>query len=65
MVVGVPDFEFGERVGAVISLKEAKDMSPHERDQVLQNLSIEKLRTDLKQRLAGYKMPTVLRITWL
>lgn len=62
MVVGVPDEEFGERVGAVVCLKGEGDMSPHERQLVVKDLSIKKLRADLRERLAGYKMPTVLRI---
>ncbi|KAK4508309.1 hypothetical protein PRZ48_002047 [Zasmidium cellare] len=62
MVVGVPDDEFGERVGAVVSLKVEKDMAPDERRYVVKDLSIQKLRADLRERLAGYKMPTVLRI---
>lgn len=62
MVVGVPDDEFGERVGAAICLKSEGDMSPHERQDVVKELSIEKLRADLRERLAGYKLPTVLRL---
>nr|OQO16949.1 hypothetical protein B0A51_15879 [Rachicladosporium sp. CCFEE 5018] len=57
MVVGVPDDEFGQRVAAVVCLKgmeETKDS--------LSSLSIDKLRQDLRARLAGYKMPTLLRV---
>lgn len=62
MVVGVPDDEYGERVGAVMCLKSEKDMSPDDRQYVVANLTIQQLREDLRSRLAGYKMPTVMRI---
>jgi malonyl-CoA/methylmalonyl-CoA synthetase len=57
MVVGVPDDEFGQRVACTVSLKGAADT-----DVPLRKLSIEKLRQDLRARLAGYKMPTLLRV---
>lgn len=57
MVVGVSDEEFGQRVAAVVCLKGAKDM-----DAPLRHLTLEKLRQDLRARLAGYKMPTLLRV---
>ncbi|PSK57934.1 hypothetical protein B9Z65_9136 [Elsinoe australis] len=50
MVVGVEDEEFGQRVAAVVVLREVKQ------------ISLEQLRQDLKARLAGYKMPTLLRL---
>ena len=53
MVVGVEDDEFGQRVAALISLRE---------DQEKQKLTISDLRADLRHRLAGYKMPTLLRV---
>ncbi|ETI27264.1 hypothetical protein G647_09947 [Cladophialophora carrionii CBS 160.54] len=52
-VVGVDDEEFGQRVGAIVGLKssaEAKD------------LTIQRLRTDLRNGLAAYKLPTILRV---
>ncbi|KAK3674820.1 hypothetical protein LTR78_005164 [Recurvomyces mirabilis] len=59
MVVGVPDEEeFGERVGAVVVMKYplgATGMKHH--------LTIEKLRRDLRGRVAGYKLPTLLRVS--
>ena len=58
MVVGVPDLEFGERVAAVLVLKDPGD----QKGEPVTHLSIDKLRQDLRARLAGYKMPTVLRI---
>jgi malonyl-CoA/methylmalonyl-CoA synthetase len=53
MVVGVNDEEFGQRVGAVVVLKESH---------ASKRLTLEKLRNDLRSRLAGYKLPTILRV---
>ncbi|KAJ5496635.1 hypothetical protein N7463_008622 [Penicillium fimorum] len=53
MVVGVPDDEFGERVAAVVCL------SAKHREK---RLTLDTLRADLRSRLAGYKMPTLLRV---
>lgn len=58
MVVGVPDLEFGERVAAAVVLKEPKD----QKGEPVTDLSLERMRSDLRARLAGYKMPTVLRL---
>jgi len=52
MVVGVEDDEFGQRVAAAIVLRE----------DLKQDLTIDELRADLRSVLAGYKMPTLLRI---
>lgn len=52
MVVGVEDEEFGQRVAAAIVL----------RDDIRSKLDINDLRADLRDSLAGYKMPTLLRI---
>ncbi|KAL1600190.1 hypothetical protein SLS59_005813 [Nothophoma quercina] len=64
MVVGVADEEFGQRVAALISLQE-EDLT----DSFLETygnadhiLTIEDVRRDLRGRLAGYKLPTLLRI---
>ena len=62
MVVGVPDDEYGERVAAAICLKHEGDLPETEKKFALQSLSIQKLRQDLRERLAGYKMPTILRL---
>jgi malonyl-CoA/methylmalonyl-CoA synthetase len=51
MVVGVEDEEFGQRVAAAIVLREGTS-----------SLSLERLRLDLRETLAGYKMPTMIRI---
>ncbi|OAP58250.1 hypothetical protein AYL99_07340 [Fonsecaea erecta] len=64
MVVGVPDMEFGQRVGAVVSLRNdevAQDFYKKNRRDP-QKLSLDDLRADVRSRLAGYKMPTLLRI---
>jgi len=52
MVVGVEDEEFGQRVAAAMVL----------RDDIKQALTLEELRADLRSSLAGYKMPTLLRV---
>lgn len=57
MVVGVPDDEFGQRVACTISLK-----GPADTEAPLHKLTLQKLRHDLRARLAGYKMPTLLRV---
>ena len=53
MVVGIEDEEFGQRVAAAIVLQP---------DYIEKGLTIEQLRRDLRSSLAGYKMPTVLRV---
>lgn len=55
MVAGVADEEFGQLVGALIALKGSPSGS--ERD-----LTLGQLRSDLRSKLAGYKLPTVLRV---
>jgi malonyl-CoA/methylmalonyl-CoA synthetase len=55
MVVGVDDEEFGQRVAATVSLKRDRT-APNE------SLTISKLREDLRSKIAGYKMPTILRV---
>jgi malonyl-CoA/methylmalonyl-CoA synthetase len=54
MVVGIDDDEFGQRVAAAITLLDG-DMNTG-------SLTLERLRTDLRGTLAGYKMPTLLRV---
>ncbi|KAL5359099.1 hypothetical protein BJX96DRAFT_183556 [Aspergillus floccosus] len=53
MVVGVSDEEFGQRVAAAVCLA-TKHCN--------KKLTLEALRTDLRDKLAGYKLPTVLRV---
>jgi malonyl-CoA/methylmalonyl-CoA synthetase len=50
VVVGVEDAEFGQRVGAILSIKNGEE------------LSIQQLRASLQLKLASYKMPTLLRL---
>jgi malonyl-CoA/methylmalonyl-CoA synthetase len=57
MVVGVSDDEFGQRVACTIGLKGAADT-----EAPLHKLTIQQLRRDLRSRLAGYKMPSLLRV---
>ncbi|KLP19962.1 Uncharacterized protein LW94_13368 [Fusarium fujikuroi] len=50
MVVGVEDDEFGQRVAAVLAVKNASDVT------------LATVRNTLRDQLAGYKLPTVLRV---
>lgn len=64
MVVGVSDEEFGQRVAALISLQEEEltdtFLETYGNSEFI--LTIEDIRRDLRSRLAGYKIPTLLRI---
>ncbi|KAL2067354.1 hypothetical protein VTL71DRAFT_1779 [Oculimacula yallundae] len=57
MVVGVADLEFGQRVAALITLRDDQSTYSGER-----RPTIKEIREDLKNKLVGYKMPTLLRI---
>ncbi|KAF2801485.1 acetyl-CoA synthetase-like protein [Mytilinidion resinicola] len=64
MIVGVADEEFGQRVAALVSLRD-EELTPsyfqsHGNERFA--LTIEDLRRELRHRLSGYKMPTLLRI---
>lgn len=65
MVVGIPDDEFGQRVAAVVTLRSdeiaQKFYREHRRDPT--KLHIDDLRSDARSRLAGYKLPTLLRVS--
>ena len=50
-VVGVEDDEYGQRVGAIITLKQSQI-----------SLTIQRLRDDMRKLLPAYKLPTLLRI---
>lgn len=65
MVVGVADEEFGERVAALVSLRhdEIAVKSMQERGRDLASLKLDDLRSDLRARVTGYKLPTVLFVT--
>ncbi|PGG96964.1 hypothetical protein GX51_07569 [Blastomyces parvus] len=63
MVVGVADDEFGQRVAAVVSLR--ADQTTYEcpgNGWAGKHLTLDDLRADLRRKLAGYKMPTLLRL---
>jgi len=64
MVVGVSDEEFGQRVAAAISLQEQEltedFLRTHSDERYI--LTLDALREDLRSRLAGYKLPTLLRV---
>jgi malonyl-CoA/methylmalonyl-CoA synthetase len=64
MVVGVADEEFGQRVAALVSLQEEEitDVFVETHGNTEYMLTIADVRRDLRDRLAGYKMPTLLRI---
>lgn len=64
MVVGVPDLEFGERVAAVVSLRNDEIATKFlgERGRNVEELKLDDLRDDLRERVAGYKLPTVLYV---
>lgn len=49
--MGVADEEFGQRVAAVVVLKNLS-----------KTLNIEKLRNDLRATLSSYKLPTLLHV---
>jgi malonyl-CoA/methylmalonyl-CoA synthetase len=64
MVVGVTDEEFGQRVAAAISIQD-EELTASFREthgQGKYTLTIDDIRRDLRDRLAGYKMPTLLRV---
>ena len=65
MVVGVSDEEFGQRVAALVSLQkeELTDSWKSSHSGNGHSLTLQALRQDLRSRLAGYKMPTLLRVT--
>ncbi|KAJ4003123.1 hypothetical protein NW752_011701 [Fusarium irregulare] len=52
MVVGVEDEEFGQRVGAVLAVKDVN----------ASDVTLADVREILRNQLAGYKLPTVLRV---
>ena len=60
VVVGVADDEFGQRVGAIVTLRRDQDKYDVEDEHAKLTLNI--LRQDLRGRLAGYKLPTLLRV---
>jgi len=64
IAVGVPDDEFGQRVAVAVSILQddpEPDFAETHGDET-HTLTLQALRSDLRSRLAGYKMPTLLRI---
>lgn len=55
VVVGVPDDEFGQSMAAVLTIRKRGGTTTSK-------VSLAKLRYDLQSRLAGYKLPTTLRV---
>ena len=66
MVMSVADEEFGQRVAALVSLQEEEltDSFFKTYGNADHMLTIEDVRRDLRGRLAGYKLPTLLRIVF-
>lgn len=62
MCIGVEDDEYGQRVAAAVKLREDQDIYASGPGQDGRQLTIDDLRKDLRERLAGYKLPTLLRL---
>ena len=64
MVAGVEDEEFGQLVGALVAVKAPSTPQAEERGAAAAaaGLTLGQLRSDLRAKLAGYKLPTVLRV---
>jgi malonyl-CoA/methylmalonyl-CoA synthetase len=60
--VGVEDDEFGQRVAAAVKLREDQHTYSCQSHEDGKQLTIDDLRKDLRGRLAGYKLPTLLRV---
>jgi malonyl-CoA/methylmalonyl-CoA synthetase len=58
-VVAVPSGKWGQKVGAVVMLKKGMEMSPRGNGRVWGPLD---MRNAMKPRLAGYKIPQVMRV---
>ena len=67
-MVGVEDEEFGQRVAAAVVLQpevRSEVFLPHiitDRLKVKDNVNLERLRSDMRSSLAGYKIPTLMRL---
>jgi malonyl-CoA/methylmalonyl-CoA synthetase len=61
MVAGVEDEEFGQLVGALVAVKAPSTSQGGEGEAAI-GLTLGQLRSDLRAKLAGYKLPTVLRV---
>ena len=61
MVVGVADEEFGQRVAVVVTLRDDQELYSSTTTSGRQ-LTLDDLRADLRGKLTGYKLPTMMRI---
>ena len=62
-VVGVDDEEFGQRVGAIVTLAQPQILvRPEDVQGRDESLNIDAVRGDLWKALPAYKLPTLLRI---
>lgn len=59
-VVGVEDEEYGQRVGAIVTLAGSQRHSSGTSGQL--SLDLQDLRSDLRKTLPSYKLPTLLHI---
>jgi malonyl-CoA/methylmalonyl-CoA synthetase len=62
MCIGVEDEEFGQRVAAAVKLRDDQNTYASDLSKGGKQLTIDNLRKDLRERLAGYKLPTILRV---
>jgi malonyl-CoA/methylmalonyl-CoA synthetase len=62
MCVGVEDEEFAQRVATAVKLREDQNLYAFQSNPEGKRLSIDDLRRDLIGKLAGYKLPTLLRV---
>lgn len=62
MCIGIEDEEYGQRVAVAVKVREDQSIYASHSSRHGKHLSIHDLRKDLRSRLAGYKLPTMLRI---
>lgn len=62
MVVGVDDEEWGQRVAAVVTLRDDQTQFVTNGKKGSEQLTLDRLRADLSSKLARYKLPTLLRV---
>lgn len=62
MVVGINDTEWGQRVAAVVSLRDDQNVYSYRGLKGGKELTLDRLRRDLSDKLAKYKLPTLLRV---
>jgi malonyl-CoA/methylmalonyl-CoA synthetase len=62
MVVPVHDEEYGQRVAAMVTLREDQTEYTIDGSSGSKKLTVDDLRRDLSTKMASYKMPTLLRV---